>query len=377
MIPLTKPFFTEAEAGAAAEAVRSGWVTQGERVAEFEGLVAEYLGARHAIAVTNCTSALHIALMCLGVGRDDEVVVPSLTFPATANAVVHAGARPKFVDVSPETFNVDPDLLEEVMTPGTRAIMPVHQVGLPADMDRIRVKAIQCRAAIVEDAASAIGAEYKGTKVGANSGTACFSFHPRKIATTGEGGMLVTCLDSIAETARELRSHGASVSDLERHRIGTPVIESYGRAGYNYRMTDIQAAIGVAQMAKLPNIIKLRRKAAKYYNRLLTSEKRIILPSEPQYAKHNFQSYIIRIRPPTNRNAVMARMLSKGVSTRRGLIATHLEPYYRAMSGSEIFSTSPLPVTEAIAADSLAIPLFPGITEEQQDRVVETLVEAL
>ncbi|MEO7002174.1 MAG: DegT/DnrJ/EryC1/StrS family aminotransferase, partial [Ktedonobacterales bacterium] len=240
-IPMTRPFVGEEEAQAAANAVRSGWLSQGPRVAEFERIVAERVGVTHAIAVNSCTAALHLALICMGVRAGDEVIMPSFTFVATANAVVHAGARPIFVDIDARTYNLNPLLIEEAITNRTKAILPVDQLGLPAALAPIQGIAARRNLKVLEDAACALGAVYRGKPIGAISPLTCFSFHPRKSVTTGEGGMLLTNDDRIAERSQVLRSHGASSSDFTRHHGG---VESYNELGFNYRMTDIQAAIG-------------------------------------------------------------------------------------------------------------------------------------
>src|SRR5206468_2117917 len=243
-IPITKPALGEDEARAPFESIRSGWVTQGPKVAEFEKAVASYVGAKHGIATTSCTTGLHLALVAAGIGEGDEVIVPSFTFIASANAILYTGAKAVFCEVDPRTFNVDPNDVENRITKKTKAIMPIDQIGLGCDIDAINAIAKKHGLDVDEDAAPAIGEDYKGRKVGSNAHQTVFSFHPRKVITTGEGGMITTDDDALADKARKLRAHAMSVSDLDRHKADRPIIEEYHELGFNYRMTDIQASIG-------------------------------------------------------------------------------------------------------------------------------------
>lgn len=374
MIPVTKPYFTEDEERAAAEAIRSGWVVQGPRVREFERRVAEYTGARYALATSNCTTALHLALLALGIGPGDEVLVPSYTFIATANSVLYAGATPVFVDIDARTYNVDPAQLEAAITPRTRAIMPVHQIGLAADIDAIHAVAARHNLIVIEDAATIMGGTYKGRRIGAHSPAVCFSFHPRKAITTGEGGMVTTDDPAVAGKVEMLRSHGANISDLARHQAGTVVIEQYPVLGYNYRMTDIQGAIGVEQMKKLDWILGRRRAVAATYNAAFADLGCLETPYAPPYAPHTYQSYCLRVRAdsPRTRDEIMAEMQAAGIATRRGVMAIHLEPYYR-----ERFGTISLPVTEAATRTTLLLPIYAQMTEADQDTVIRRLRELL
>ncbi len=369
-IPITKPYMTDDEAQAAAAAIRSGWIVQGPNVAAFEQAVATYVGARHAIATTNCTTALHLALLCRGIGAGDEVIVPSFTFIATANAVLHAGATPVFVDIDPRTYNMDPALIEAAITPRTRAIIPVDQIGLAADLDPILELAARHHLHVIEDAAPAIGATYRGRRVGSISPVTCFSFHPRKSITCGEGGMITTDDDALAAQARVLRSHGASISDLARHQASTVTLEEYDELGYNYRMTDIQAAVGIEQLKKLDWILEQRRALGDRYARLLSRLPGIIPPYAPAEAPHTYQSYAVKLDPAVwpSRDAVMERMLERGIATRRGVMAIHLEPYYRRR-----FGPVSLPVTEEATRQTILLPLYATMTESEQDLVVDAL----
>ncbi len=372
MIPITKPYMDEAEAQAAAAAIRTGWIAQGPLVARFEAAFAARVGAAHAVAVNSCTAALHLALVCAGVGPGDEVVVPSLTFIATANAVRHAGAVPVFCDVDPETYNVTAETIRAALTARTRAVVVVDQIGLPADLDPILALAGGRGLRVVEDAAPAVGATYRHRPVGGLGPTTCFSFHPRKSISCGEGGMITTPSADIAARARVLRSHGASVSDLARHRADTVVIEEYAELGYNYRMTDIQAAIGLEQLKKLDCILGERRRLAARYGVLLAGLPGVTPPFVPDWVTHTYQSYAVRLDPARTppRDTVMARMLARGVATRRGVMAIHEEPLYRDGKVS-------LPVTEAVTRETLLLPIFTTLTDAEQDTVVDALREAL
>ncbi|GAB4334448.1 MAG: DegT/DnrJ/EryC1/StrS family aminotransferase [Dehalococcoidia bacterium] len=371
MIPITRPAIGEEEAAAAAEAVRSGWLTQGQRVADFEAAVAGYVGVRHAIATSNCTTALHLALIAAGVRPGDEVICPSFTFIATANAIVHAGATPVFVDIDPRTYNVTPDLVEPAITPRTRAIVPVSQIGLAVDTPAIMAIAREHGLTVVEDAAPSLGATVGEARTGRLAHFTCFSFHPRKSITTGEGGMITTNDSGAAAILRRIRSHGASTSDLERHHSAGPAIEQYPDLGYNYRMTDIQAAIGLVQLRRLDAILEERRSLALRYNALLAGDGRFVTPFEPPGFRHTYQSYCVRLRTTRPRAAIMAELARKDIATRRGVMAIHLEPWYRAR-----FPHVRLPETERAAEETLLLPLFAGMTHEEQDKVVRQLKRA-
>jgi dTDP-4-amino-4,6-dideoxygalactose transaminase len=372
MIPITRPNVGTAEVEAAAEVIQSGWLTQGPRVAAFEGAIAEFVGSRHAVATSNCTTALHLALIAAGVGRGDEVICPSFSFVATANAVVHAGARPVFVDIDPRTYNIDPDAIEVALGPRTRAIIPVDQIGLAADIPTIGELARTHGLTVIEDAAPSLGATVGGTRVGSISDYTCFSFHPRKSITTGEGGMITTNDAEAAARLRRLRSHGASTSDLARHHSTAIEIEEYAEVGYNYRMTDIQAAIGIVQMARLPAILAERRRLAQEYSRRLADDERVVTPYEPAGYGHTFQSYCVRLKTSRPRVEIMTDLHEKGIASRRGVMAIHLEPYYRTAEPN-----LRLPATEQAAEETLLLPLFVGMTDDQLDQVVDALGEAL
>jgi perosamine synthetase len=372
MILLTRPEFGDEEARAVAGVLKSGWVSQGPKVEEFETVVAARIGAAHGVATTSCTTALHLALVASGVGPGDEVICPSYSFIATANAVLYAGATPVFADIQADTWNIDPADIGKRVSPKTKAILAVHQVGLAADIDRVKSAAPK-GVRLIEDAACAIGSLYKGRPVGSSGNISCLSFHPRKTISLGEGGMVLTDDGAIADHVRRLRSHGASVSDLDRHRAQGLVYEEYHELGYNYRMTDIQAAIGLEQMKRLDDLLARRRAAAVRYNTAFCRVEQIQTPAEPAYARHSYQSYAIRLRPggrdvAARRDEAMRELIAAGVSCRRGIPPIHLEPLYRDRN------RAPLPVTEAVAADSIFLPLYASLPESDQARVIETVI---
>ncbi|MFI8965789.1 aminotransferase class I/II-fold pyridoxal phosphate-dependent enzyme [Streptomyces sp. NPDC053493] len=371
-IPVMVPWLGEEEATAAAEAVRSGWVAQGPRVAAFEQAFAERVGARHGVAVSSCTTALHLALVALGIGPGDEVVVPSLSFIATANAVRYVGAAPVFADVDLATGNLTAAGVDAVRTARTKAVLVVHQGGVPADVAALRAACDGWGLPLVEDAACAIGSTVDGGSVGRGALLAAWSFHPRKLLTTGEGGMVTTDDAAWAARLRRLREHGMNVSAAERHASGTPVLESYLETGFNYRMTDIQAAVGLAQLEKLDALVARRRELAARYGALLADVPGLRPVEDPAHGTSNFQSYWVLLAEdfPVGRDELLGILAEAGVSARRGIMASHLEPAY------EGHPAGPLPVTERISRDSLILPLFHTMTEEQQDRVVAVLREA-
>jgi perosamine synthetase len=361
-----RPWLGTEESEAAAEAVRSGWVAQGPRVAEFEASFAEFLGADHAVAVSSCTAALHLSLALLNLAATDEVVVPSLSFIATANAVRYVGAQPVFADVDPYTANITAATIEAVATPRTRAVMIVHQAGIPADVEAIRSFCDSRGIAVIEDAACAIGSRVNDRLIGTGSDLVSFSFHPRKLLTTGEGGMIVCRRSEDASRARRLREHGMSSSAAERHSAGTSIIESYDETGFNYRMTDIQAAIGIVQLGRVPAIVERRRQLASRYAAELGDIPGIRLACDPPYGTSNFQSYWVVLPPeaPLSRNELLAKLMSDGISGRRGIMAAHLEPAYAEHKSDW------LPVTELLTHNSLILPLYHELTEDDQSRVI-------
>ena len=371
-IPITKPDLGEEEIYLVAQVIDSGWVSQGPKVAEFEEIFAHYVGSRYAVATTSCTTALHAALSVSNIGPGDEVILPSLSFIATANSVLYCGAKPVFVDVDPETCNIDAAKIENAVTTKTRAIMPVHQMGMPADLDSIKAIAKKKNLLIIEDAACAIGSEYHNKKIGGHGNIACFSLHPRKVITTGEGGMITTDDPEIAARLRRFRHHGMSVSDIERHTADRIIIEKYPEIGYNYRMTDIQAAIGIVQLKKLPAIISRRRELGEVYDNSLSCIPHVRVPRVPGYAFHNFQSYWIEIlgSSPVSRDELMQKLLDKGIATRRGIMAIHMEKCYNGRIAS-------VPATERITRNTLLLPIYPSMTEKEVQYVITGMADIL
>jgi dTDP-4-amino-4,6-dideoxygalactose transaminase len=363
------PWLGEEEAAAAAAAVASGWVAQGPRVAEFEAAFAAAIGSGHGVAVSSCTTGLHLALVAAGLGPGDEVIVPSLSFIATANAARYVGAQPVFADVDLTTQNLTPQTVEPHLTARTRAVILVDQAGVPADLDAMTALCAPRGIAVIEDAACAAGSTYRGRAVGAGADLAAYSFHPRKLLTTGEGGMLVTPDAEVAARLRRLREHGMDVSAADRHASGQPVIEHYVEVGFNYRMTDIQAAVGLVQLAKLPQLVARRRELAGRYTELLADIGGLTMIGDPEYGTTNFQSFWVLLPGdfPVSRDDLMRRLAEAGVSARRGIMAAHTEPAYADTSHE------PLPVTERLSADSLILPLFHQLSEADQDLIISVV----
>jgi dTDP-4-amino-4,6-dideoxygalactose transaminase len=390
MIPVAKPWTGAAEARAARRPLMSGWVTQGPEVAAFEKEFAAYVGAAHACAVSSCTTALHLALKAVGVKAGDEVITASHSFIATANAIRYCDAVPVFVDIERSSFNLDPSLIERAISPKTRAILVVHQIGMPAHLGEILPIAKRRGLPVIEDAACAIGSEIrwdgKWEKIGRpHADIACFSFHPRKLVTTGDGGMLTTNDPLYDAKFRRWRQHSMSVPDTARHAARSVIFEQYNELGYNYRMTDIQAAVGREQLKRLPQMLKRRRQLAERYARLLRDVPGLIAPSEPAWARTNWQSYCVLLPLHADQLEVMQHMLERGVSTRRAVMCAHREPAFAA--GREPWSCGPggcpsadgycdrLKQSEYVQDRGIILPLYHQMTTAQQDHVVAALRE--
>ena len=333
MIPIALPLLGDEEANAARDAVLSGWVSQGPQVAAFERDFAALVGAPYACAVSNCTTALHLALTALDIGPGDEVITASHSFIATANCVRYCGATPVFVDIDPDTYNIDADRVAEAITPRTRAIIAVHQMGMPCDLTALTALADRHGVVLIEDAACAAGSEFRENNQWARIGKphgriACFSFHPRKVITTGEGGMLTTADPELDRKFKLLRQHGMSVPDTVRHGSPQVIFEDYLTVGYNYRMTDIQAAVGRKQLERLPELVTRRRALASRYNELLGNIEGLRLPTEPSWARSNWQSYCVRLPDRVDQRTVMQNLLDQQIATRRGIMCSHLEAPY-------------------------------------------------
>lgn len=339
----------------------SGFLTQGPKVAEFESLVAGLVGTRYALATTSATTALHLSLVALGIGAGDEVIVPDFTFPATANVVIQQGARPVLADIDPVTFTLDSHDVAGRLTPRTRAIIPVHAFGLSADMDPILALVRDRGISVIEDAACAIGATYRGRPCGSIADIGCFSFHPRKAITTGEGGMATTDDPALADRLALLRSHGG---------VRTEGRFSFIDAGFNYRMSDILAAVGVAQFRKLTRIIERKRQLAQQYRKLLDEVDGVTAPVEPEWGGHVYQSFVVTLDERVSRDAVIAAMRSAGIETTIGTYALHLEPYFRRTLG---LRAGDLPGSEHAFHRSLTLPLFPRLSDSDQAWIVDEL----
>lgn len=387
-IPIARPLLGEREADAIRRPLLSGWVTQGPEVAAFEAEFAAFVGAEHACAVSNCTTALHLALRALGVGQGDEVVTVSHSFIATANVVRHVGATPVFVDIEAGTYNMTPDALFGALSPRTRAILCVHQMGMPCDLGAILPIAREAGVPVIEDAACAIGSEIRWEgewqPIGRpHADIACFSFHPRKVITTGDGGMLTTNDPDLDASFRLGRHHGMGVPDTVRHGAPTVIFETYDEVGFNYRLTDIQAAVGREQLARLPEILGRRRALAERYREAIAALALDIgLPVEPEWARSNWQSYCIRLPDGVDQREAMQSMLDAGVATRRGVMCAHREPAYRTepwgCSGDGLCDCAPgtcrnLAESECAQDRTIVIPLYAQMTDVEQDIVVAAL----
>ncbi|MEB3220998.1 MAG: DegT/DnrJ/EryC1/StrS family aminotransferase [Candidatus Sericytochromatia bacterium] len=378
-VPIARTSLTEDEIQSVLAPLRSGWLVQGPQVREFERLWAAFTGAPHAIAVTSCTTALHLSLAALGFGSGDEAIVPAFTWIATANVVEHLGGKVVFCDIDPVTFNLDVAQLEALITPRTRAILPVHLFGLAADMDQLTPLARRHGLWVVEDAACGFGARLHGRHVGTLGDTGSFSFHPRKAITTGEGGMITTTDDALAEKLRQLRDHGAAMSDLQRHLGPRPyLLADHPEAGYNQRMTDLQAALGVAQMQRAEAIVAERQRLAAVYDAAFAGLGWLRTPTVSAGCEHGYQSYPCMFDPEgvaagrieavnEARNAWMEELQRQGISTRPATHAVHMLTFYR-----EKYGLRPEAFPGAYAANhcSISLPLFHGMTEAEQQHVV-------
>jgi dTDP-4-amino-4,6-dideoxygalactose transaminase len=374
-IPLMKPWLTEEEWFSVKDVIFSGWVSQGPKVQEFENAVADFIGAKHAVAVNACTSAIHLALRIQGVEYGDDVILADTTCMANVNAIKMAGANPVFVDIDEDTYNIDPKLIESAITPKTKAILNIDQIGLPNDIDAINLVAQKHGLAVVDDAATAMGSKYKGAYLGSQGVVTTFSFHPRKMITTGEGGMLLTNDPAIAEKARILRATGASVSDLDRHKAKGIILQKYYESGYNYRLTDIQAAIGIVQLKKITQMLAMRKEQAEFFNHALAGIDELIAPYVPDYATHAYSSYLIKIQDNADISAayIINKMAEKNISCRFGIQPLHQEPFF-ANDGwlDEMF-----PVSCKLSKRSFFIPIFPGLSEDNLKYIVAAVKELI
>ncbi len=374
MIPIAKPYLTEEEAQAAYDTILTGWITQGPRVAEFEEKFAQYTGAKYAVAVSNCTTALHLSMIVAGIKAGDEVICPSMSYIASANSIKYVGATPVFAEVDPATYNLDVADVEKRITPRTKAILLVHQIGMPADIDAFAALAKKHQLHLIEDAACAAGSSYKGKKIGSHSDLVCFSLHPRKVISTGDGGFITTNNEEYYNRMKLLRQHGMSVNDRVRHESSKLIFEDHVEVGYNYRMTDIQAAVGIKQLAKLDWIVGERRKIAQTYLSQLGDIPFIRLPHEQEGYFSNYQSFSIYLHPecPLSRNEIMQQMLDAGIATRRGIMTTHRETAYKEESAH-----CQLPKSEDAADNSIILPLYIPMKDEDVQLVISTFRKIL
>ena len=396
-IPVTIPYTDHREKEEVAKVIESGWVAQGSKVMEFEKIVAKNEGVNYGIATTSCTTALHLLMHALGIGSGQDVLVPSFTFVASANSIYHTGANPRFVDVLADTFCIDSFAVKKFIEDNYKnengklihkcdeniltSMVIVHQFGLCADMPALMNVAAEYGLKIIEDSSCALGAKINNTHQGVFGNPSCISFHPRKSITTGEGGMILTDMDDLANKLRGLRSHGAAVNEVLRHNQNSFLLPPFENVGYNYRMTDIQAAMGLAQMEKFEFIIKTRRKKAAKYNELLSGMDWLVTPVEPDGYFHTYQSYVCRLRfeglssteGGKKRDRLLTILAEKGIATRQGTHASHTLDCYRKLYGIE-----PEAIPNAYACDrlSLTLPLFVQMTNDEQDYVVEQLREA-
>lgn len=367
------PVLDKAEAEAAQQAVLSGWVSQGPQVAAFEREFAALIRAPYACAVSNCSTALHLALLAVGVGPGDEVITASHSFIATANSIRYCGATPVFVDIDPKTYNIDPQRVAEAVTSRTRAILAIHQMGMPCDLTALMAVAALHNIALIEDAACAVGSQIQMNGqwelIGKPHGQiACFSFHPRKVITTGEGGMLTTSNPELDCKFRLSRQHGMSVPDTARHRSHEVIFEDYVAVGFNYRMTDVQAAIGRKQLERLAHLVTRRRFIAARYAELLADVEDLGLPVELDWARSNWQSYCVRLSERVDQKRVMQSLLDQGIATRRGIMCSHREPAY-----ANERQRHDLRQSEIAQDHSILLPIYAQMTDDDMVRIAEAL----
>ncbi|MBK9355689.1 MAG: DegT/DnrJ/EryC1/StrS family aminotransferase [Bacteroidetes bacterium] len=370
-IPLAKPYLDKEDAQNAYDTILTGWVTQGPRVQEFEEKFANYVGSKYAVALSNCTTALHLAMIVAGVTADDEVICPSMSYVATANSIRYVGAKVVFAEVNPITYNIDVDDVRKKITSKTKAILIVHQIGMPADIDAFKDLCNEKNLVLIEDAACAAGSSYKGNKIGSHSDLVCFSFHPRKVITTGDGGMITTNNEAYRDRIKLLRQHAMSINDRIRHESDKVIFEDHVELGYNYRMTDIQAAVGIKQLEKLDKIVAERRKVAFKYHQAFKDINCIQLPLEADGYFSNYQSYNVYLKPACkiSRNDLMQALLDEGISTRRGVTTAHRETAYKNYQ-----SNYSLPISEDTSDRSIVLPLFYPMTDNEINYVIDHFI---
>jgi perosamine synthetase len=370
MIPLSKPYLTDEDAQAVFDTVKSGWILQGPKVEEFEELLRTYINIPYAVAVSNCTTGLHMALKIMEIGPGDEVIVPSYSYIATTNCVVHAGATPVFAEIDDTTFNINPLDVEQKITNKTKAIIVVDQMGLCADWDPFITIAKKHNILLLEDAACGLGSTYKSKNAGTFGDIAAFSFHPRKAITTAEGGLLVTKNKNWYETAKLMRAHGANISVAARNASKKVMLEEFPIIGYNYRMSDIHAALGITQFNKIQEIMNRRQEIAKLYNLAFKNHPIIIPPFVPDGYHHTYQTYQVRLKGfKSKRNLIMQEMLDRDIVIRQGIPSAHLQPPYKKM-----YPKLSLPITELASQETICLPLFTSMTDTEVQQVISTLL---
>jgi perosamine synthetase len=372
MIPISKPYLSTEEAQSAYDTILSGWITQGPRVEEFENEFTKLTGAKYAVAVSNCTTALHLALIVAGIKADDEVICPSLSYIATANSIRYVGAIPVFAEVC-DDYNLDINDIEHRITKKTKAILLVHQLGMPGNIDEVKRICKKYSLQLIEDAACAIGSCYKNKMIGSHSELVCFSFHPRKVITTGDGGMITTSRLDYYERLKKLRQHGMSVNDRVRHLSKKVIFEKYEELGYNYRLTDIQASVGIQQIKKLNEIVKRRREIASMYSDAFKDIECIKLPKDNVHTYTNFQSYSIILdhNCPISRDELMQKLLDLGIATRKGVMLAHKEKAY------EDFDSKNLGNSEFLSNHSILLPLYVPMSNNDIYHVIKTFIDTI
>ena len=370
MIPVAKPHMTKQDARAVADVVTSGWILQGPKVEEFENRMASYIGVKYAVATSSCTTAMHLGFLASSLKPGDEIIVPSLSFIASANCIIHAGGIPVFADIDGKTYNLSPSDVEKRITSKTRGILAVHQIGLAADMGNLSRIAKKHNVLIFEDSACGLGSRINGKHVGTFGEWSAFSFHPRKAITTAEGGLLATDNPEIAAKVRMLRAHGADISVKDRHASKIVLLESYPLIGYNFRMSDIHAALGLSQFTRMDTLLAKRLTLAKRYDKAFAHHPRIIIPFVPNGYYHTYQSYMVRLKDGADiRDTIMQHLLDNGIATRAGVMASHLEKPYRTM-----YPALHLPVTEAIAKETIILPLYHQLTIKDQEYIIKLFI---
>lgn len=371
MIHIAKPFLGKEEAQAAYDTILTGWITQGPRVAEFEENFAKYCGSKYAVAVSNCTTALHLSMIVAGIQEGDEVICPTMSYIATANCIKYVGATPVFAEINPIDFTICPIDTEKKITAKTKAILIVHQIGTPANIDAFKTLCSKYNLHLIEDAACAVGSSYKGNKIGSHSDLVCFSFHPRKVITTGDGGMITTNNEAYYNRLKLLRQHGMSVNDRVRHESKSVIFEDHVEVGYNYRMTDIQAAVGIHQLARLDWLVGERRKIAFYYLDKLKDIDWLQLPSENEDCYTNYQSFCVTLKDntPISRNDLMQKFLDLGIATRRGVMTIHRETAYKNTG------TFSLPISEKTHDTTIVLPLYVPMEISDVDSVINVILD--